>query len=146
MLYIKNILFCLWNILFININLCFLKNKRNILTNKKNIFILFKKKDNYNPIYNKFDKNINATYNLYLSKNNKYNNINNNSYIGCDTRIIQPEITLYNISMLFYKKKLFDILNDNNIGINNKIIYINNYNLMFNTKSMFDDLINEWNN
>jgi hypothetical protein len=101
------------------------------------------KSDDY--ISHIINRNKNSTYNLMNNTNNTSNTNyyydenerifkknKNKSFHGFDMREnITDNISLYNISVFFYKKGLLDLLNNDNVCINKKISHIDEYNKLF---------------
>lgn len=105
------------------------------------------------------NKNKNSTYNLmnYTTNNYYYDTKKhflkkneNNTIDGFDMREnITDNISLYNISIFFYKKSLLDILNNDGVNINNKLTNIEEYNKIFNENRYYNiyggGLMKDWN-
>jgi len=117
----------------------------------------------YTKNYLKNDDYISHIINIHKNKNSNNNLINNyyynvkehifnknNTIDGFDMRKnITDNISIYNISVFFYKKTLLDILNNYGVNINNKINNIEEYNKIFNENKCYNiyggGLMKDWN-
>ena len=107
-----------------------------------------------NVIKNSSHNLINNTKNNYYynSKENIFKKNEHNTLDGLDMREnitdnITDNISLFNISVLLYKKTLLDILNNDGININNKLSHIEEYNKIFNENkcyNIYEGLMKDW--
>ena len=110
--------------------------------------IINKNNNSTRQLFNNMDSS-NKNY-YYDTKEHIFKKNMNNSIDGFDMRenITTNNISIYNISVFFYKKNLLDLLNNENININNKLSYIEEYNKIFSENKFYNlhagGLMKDW--
>ena len=126
---------------------------RNSCTNtflKNNDYTSYFISKNYNSTIQLFNNSLSSNEDYYYDTQEHICKKNINSTInGYDTRNnFNNEISIYDISLLLYKKKLLDILCDNETSVYYKMIYIEKHNKIYNENKCNNlyagGLMNDW--
>lgn len=134
------------SIIIFFVKIYYKKSFTEIYLNNRNL--IFKNNNSTHNLFN-YSNNLDESY-YYDVKKHHFKKIKINSYDGFDMRknisvYDNDNISLYNISIFFYKKNLLELLNNKDINIHHKLSYIKEYKKIFDdSRNNLNDLMKDW--